>query len=74
MKEQDLQALVNIISGNRPPRVCSLLVTFFGELAQATPNMVSVITLNNLTRLLGIRSEAMRVALHRLRKDGWTES
>lgn len=36
--------------------------------------MVSGTMLNNLTRLLGIRPEAMRVALHRLRKDGWIES
>lgn len=74
MNDQDLQALVDIISGDRPPRVWSLLVTVFGELAQVTPSMVSGTLLSNLTRLLGIRPEAMRVALHRLRKDGWIES
>lgn len=74
MNEQDLQVLVDIISGDRPPRVWSLLVTVFGELAQDTPCKVSGTMLNQLTGLLGIRPEAMRVALHRLRKDGWIES
>lgn len=74
MKDQDFQTLVDIISGDRPPRVWSLLVTVFGELAQETPSMVSGTILSGLTGLLGIRPEAMRVALHRLRKDGWIEN
>ncbi|MDW4496448.1 PaaX family transcriptional regulator C-terminal domain-containing protein [Sulfitobacter sp. D35] len=66
--------LVRTITGDQPPRVWSLLVTVFGDLAQQEGARIGGPTLNRLTELMGIKPEATRVALHRLRKDGWIDS
>jgi len=55
-------------------RVWSMVVTIFGDLAQNQGDELSAQTLARLTEPMGIKSEALRVALHRLRKDGWIES
>ncbi len=55
-------------------RVWSVLVTIFGDLADRPGDRISGSGLSNLTALLSIRPEAVRVALHRLRKDGWIDS
>jgi len=55
-------------------RVWSLIVTIFGDLAQGQGDAISGAVLSRLTGLMGIKPQAMRVALHRLRKDGWLES
>lgn len=56
------------------PRVWSLLVTVFGELALDRDARISGSLLRALSEQMGVKPEAMRVALHRLRKDGWIES
>ncbi len=68
------EELVEIISGNQLPRVWSLLVTVFGDLAQAEGAAISGTLLRQITALIGVKPEATRVALHRLRKEGWIES
>ncbi|MEX0277118.1 MAG: PaaX family transcriptional regulator C-terminal domain-containing protein [Ruegeria sp.] len=55
-------------------RVWSVLVTIFGDLAQDESDQVSGALITGLTGLAGIKAEATRVALHRLRKEGWIES
>ncbi|WP_298852125.1 PaaX family transcriptional regulator C-terminal domain-containing protein [uncultured Ruegeria sp.] len=55
-------------------RVWSVLVTIFGDLAQDGSDHISGSLITTLTSLAGIRAEATRVALHRLRKEGWIES
>ena len=55
-------------------RVWSVLVTIFGDLAQNKSDQVSGSLITALTSLVGIKAEATRVALHRLRKEGWIES
>ncbi len=62
------------LSGGQPQRVWSLIVTLFGDLARAPGDSISGAALSRITDLAGVRPEAMRVALHRLRKDGWIES
>ena len=52
-------------------RVWSVVVTVFGDLAQSEGQTLSGAVLGALTLPLGIRPEALRVALHRLKKDGW---
>lgn len=66
--------LVTCLTGDQPPRVWSLLVTVFGELAQDEGARISGALLRHLSDLIGYKPEAVRVALHRLRKDGWIES
>jgi len=55
-------------------RVWSIIVTLFGDLAQRPGDQISGPLMSRITDQMGIRPEAMRVALHRLRKDGWIKS
>ena len=55
-------------------RVWSVLVSIFGDLAQKETDQISGALITRLTGLAGIKSEATRVALRRLRKEGWIES
>ncbi len=68
------QALLSAYMQDKPPRVWSLLVTLFGDLAQAPEAALSGATLNEIFGTIGIKPEALRVALYRLRKDGWITS
>lgn len=52
-------------------KVWSVLVTLFGDMALAEDARLSGPRLRALLGPLGIQPEAVRVALHRLRKDGW---
>lgn len=74
MKTAQFSDLVTCLTGDQPPRVWSLLVTVFGELAQEDGVRISGALLRHLSDLIGYKPEAVRVALHRLRKDGWIES
>ncbi|MEM9430011.1 MAG: hypothetical protein AAGA32_11000 [Pseudomonadota bacterium] len=53
------------------PKTWSLIVTIFGDLEG---DRLTGKELGTLLGALGIRPEATRVALHRLRKDGWITS
>ena len=55
-------------------RVWSIIVSLFGDLAQEPGAQISGGALTRVIEPLGIKPEAIRVALHRLRKDGWIES
>jgi phenylacetic acid degradation operon negative regulatory protein len=74
MKTVAFDDLVRQFTDDQTPRVWSLLVSLFGELAQERDAQISGTLLGRLTTLMGIRPEAVRVALHRLRKDGWIQS
>lgn len=55
-------------------RVWSVIVSLFGDLAQDKGAQISGGALTRIITPMGIKPEAIRVALHRLRKDGWIES
>lgn len=55
-------------------RVWSLIVTGFGDLAQGPGEELSGAALTGIFTEIGVRPEALRVALHRLRKEGWIET
>ncbi len=74
MQATSFQNLTGHVTFGTTPRVWSLLVTVFGELAQDADAQISGSLLRNLSEHIGIKPEAMRVALHRLRKDGWIDS
>lgn len=57
-----------------PVKVWSLIMTVFGDLAGEEGDEISGQSLAILMEGLGIRADATRVALHRLRKDGWVIS
>lgn len=74
MTHPNFHELMVLLTGDRTPRVWSLLVTVFGELAQGEGTHIKGTLLSKLMPLMGVKPEAMRVALHRLRKDGWIQS
>ena len=74
MTDADFDQMVKRVLGGTPPRVWSLLVTIFGDLALSQDARLSGATVNALTAAIGIKPEATRVALYRLRKEGWIES
>lgn len=74
MQASSFQNLTEHVTFGTTPRVWSLLVTVFGELAQDADAQISGSLLRSLSEHIGIKPEAMRVALHRLRKDGWIDS
>lgn len=74
MQTKLFQNLTKHVTYDKTPRVWSLLVTVFGELAQGRDARISGLLLRHLSEHIGIKPEAMRVALHRLRKDGWIDS
>lgn len=55
-------------------RVWSIIVSLFGDMAQHPDHRVSGSALSQVISPLGVKPEAIRVALHRLRKDGWVDS
>ncbi|NOX40970.1 MAG: PaaX family transcriptional regulator [Alphaproteobacteria bacterium] len=54
--------------------VWSVLVSLFGDLVCTRDTRISGANLMRVTGLMGIKPQAVRVALHRLRKDGWIVS
>ncbi|SMX43078.1 PaaX family transcriptional regulator C-terminal domain-containing protein [Maliponia aquimaris] len=73
MEDRAFDALVVDLRGADLPRVWSLLVTVFGDLAQDGAAIPAAV-LGQIVAPIGVRPEAMRVALHRLKKDGWIDS
>lgn len=57
-----------------PIKTWSLLVTVFGDLRAGPDRPLSGGALRSLFAEMGVKPEALRVALHRLAKDGWIQS
>jgi phenylacetic acid degradation operon negative regulatory protein len=55
-------------------RVWSLMISLFGDLAQGEGDRIDGPVLSAIMASLQIKPEAARVALHRLRNDGWITS
>lgn len=65
---------VQALADPQGQRVWSIIVSFLGDMAQGEGAGISSAALSRVITPLGIKPEAIRVALHRLRKDGWTDS
>lgn len=70
----DFDRLKSQLTLGQDPRLWSLLVTVFGDLAPNHDDWISGMILNRITAAIDLKPEATRVALHRLRKDSWIES
>ena len=66
--------LFEVLNDGQSPRLWSFVVTIFGDLAQHDGARISGSLMGALVARIGARPEALRVALHRLRKEGWIES
>jgi len=69
--QHSFENIVKELAGCGNSRTWSILVTIFGDLAQNPEDEISGPLLSSLTKRIGIKPQAMRVALHRLRRDGW---
>ncbi|SHJ55372.1 transcriptional regulator, PaaX family [Shimia gijangensis] len=65
---------IQTLTYNRNQRVWSIIVSLFGDLARAPGDRISGSQLSRITEPMAIKPEAVRVALHRLRNDGWIAS
>lgn len=70
----NFERCIDILTEGDRNRVWSLVVTVFGDLAQAEGASLSMQSLARITEPLGVKPEALRVAMHRLKKDGWITS
>mgnify|MGYP002527934395 FL=1 len=68
---KDFEKIVELLTRGSDSSTWSIIVTIFGDLAQNPKDEISGSLLSSLTRAIGIKPQAMRVALHRLRRDGW---
>jgi phenylacetic acid degradation operon negative regulatory protein len=66
--------VIAAFSGLGGQRVWSLMVSLFGDLAQGEGDAIDGPVLSTIMGALDVRPEASRVALHRLRNDGWLQS
>ncbi len=73
-KPSHIGMAIDVLAETGELRVRSFIVTLFGDLARQEGTTLSGAALRALTGQVGIKPEAMRVALHRLRKDGWISS
>ncbi len=71
MQAVDLQEDINTVAGCGPVKVWSVVVTVLGDLLQSEDAWLSGLVLDALVGRLGINNQALRVAVHRLRRDGW---
>ncbi len=53
------------------PRVWTLVITVFGDSVMPRGGVVSASALSSIFHRISVKAEALRVALHRLSKDGW---
>ncbi|MDP2578999.1 PaaX family transcriptional regulator C-terminal domain-containing protein [Shimia thalassica] len=68
------QHAISVLTYNRNQRVWSVIVTLFGDLVQGHGDKISGSALSAIIEPMGIKPEALRVALFRLRNDGWLAS
>ena len=74
MKQDAFLDAIRLLCADDAPRVWSLIVTIFGDLALGESDTLSGPVLSAILSPVGVRPEAMRVALFRLRNEGWIET
>ena len=72
--DQLFNRLFDILTDGQSPRLWSFVITIFGDLAQHEDARISGSLMGALVARIGAKPEALRVALHRLRKEGWLVS
>ncbi|TCL01506.1 PaaX family transcriptional regulator [Shimia isoporae] len=74
MEASELQQNIARVAEIGPIKVWSVVVTVLGDLLQAPADTLSARQLDALVAPMGINNQALRVAVHRLRNDGWIET
>lgn len=74
MQPLGTQEKIDVLLECGPLKVWSLIVTILGDLCLSRQDRIPGKTLHLLTNRMGVSDQAVRVALHRLRRNGWVES
>ncbi len=74
MQSVDLQEDIDRVVDCGPLKVWSVVITILGDLLQDADHRLSGPLMDALVGRMGINNQALRVALHRLRREGWIES
>lgn len=74
MPTPDITTLTTDLRALGGQRVWSLMISLFGDLAQGEGDVIDGPVLSAIMAGLSVKPEAARVALHRLRNDGWLMS
>ncbi|QJF49793.1 PaaX family transcriptional regulator C-terminal domain-containing protein [Roseobacter ponti] len=74
MQSETFTTHARALTGPGGQRVWSLIVSVFGDLAQEKGATIPGPALSKIMAAMDVRPEATRVALHRLRRDGWITS
>ncbi|SLN22500.1 Transcriptional repressor PaaX [Falsiruegeria litorea R37] len=73
-QDQWFDSAITRLADPQNQRVWSIIVSLFGDLAQGPDDRISGAALTRIIQPMHVKPEAIRVALHRLRKDGWIDS
>ncbi|WP_101065787.1 PaaX family transcriptional regulator C-terminal domain-containing protein [Roseovarius salinarum] len=74
MQILDTQEKIDVLSGCGPLKVWSVVVTILGDMCTTPDDRIGGKLLTALAGRMGVTAQAVRVAVHRLRADGWIES
>ncbi|WP_270725045.1 PaaX family transcriptional regulator C-terminal domain-containing protein [Shimia sp. Alg240-R146] len=74
MEPTELQQIIARVAGVGPIKVWSVVVSVLGDLMQSADDTLGASQLDALVAPMGINNQALRVAVHRLRNDGWVET
>ncbi|MCP4818835.1 MAG: hypothetical protein GY883_06590 [Shimia sp.] len=74
MEATELQQNITRVAEVGPIKVWSVVVSILGDLLRSPEDSLSGQQLDALVAPLGINNQALRVAVHRLRNDGWVET
>lgn len=69
-----IRPLVEALDAQAPLKLWSVLVTCLGDVSRDGVIEVSGLALSAFVDRMGLQPQAMRVALHRLKRDGWVIS
>ena len=69
-----VKAFAEALSEASDLKLWSVIVSCLGDCAQNGQAEVSGLVLSALVERIGLQPQAMRVALHRLKRDGWVDS
>jgi len=72
--QQGLSQAIDGLTAASDLRVWSVIVSVFGDLTQNPEDVITGAHLSLITGKMGLKPQAVRVALYRLRKDRWLDS
>ncbi len=74
MQDVDIDTRIERLAACGPLKAWSVIVTVLGDLCAARTERISGRVLNLLIGRMGISAQASRVAIHRLKRDGWIDN